>query len=294
MAAANGVSAASPPADGIVSESLRVRVLSGIAIGAVTIAVGLLGGLWWAGFVLVLGCLAITEMATMAQARLGRFVSMPIAVLIGAAVYLLVWLRPIEPVPGLVLALLMLGSLLRHIVSRATDVSETTTDVASHVAGWAATVLSGGYIGFCSAHLALLRDAPAGLAWTTVAVGATWLADSAAYLAGHRWGRHRLAPALSPKKTWEGFWGGVVAATVGGLVFGLLVPEVGAVKGTFLAFAAGMVGTLGDLAESLIKREAGAKDSGALIPGHGGVFDRIDSLLWAGVVVYYLARFVGM
>jgi phosphatidate cytidylyltransferase len=114
------------------------------------------------------------------------------------------------------------------------------------------------------------------------------LADSGAYFAGQRFGRHKLAPVLSPKKTWEGYFGGVIVAVLGGVVIGLVSP-LGVVQCAIAAFLVGALGTLGDLAESMFKRQANAKDSGHLIPGHGGAFDRIDSLLWAGVVVYYFA-----
>jgi len=114
-----------------------------------------------------------------------------------------------------------------------------------------------------------------------------WTCDSAAYYFGRRYGAHRLAPVVSPKKTWEGSIAGLVAAAIfGGLAgrWGLL-PELGFVRGVLAGAFASTAGQLGDLVESLWKRGAGVKDSGVFLPGHGGFFDRIDSLLFAGPVV---------
>lgn len=111
-----------------------------------------------------------------------------------------------------------------------------------------------------------------------------WIADSAAYFAGRKWGRHKLAPAISPGKTWEGVAGALVAVTAGGVVFTYaagVMAELG--KASILVMTAILwlltaVSVLGDLFESHLKRQAGVKDSGAILPGHGGMLDRIDSL----------------
>jgi phosphatidate cytidylyltransferase len=114
-----------------------------------------------------------------------------------------------------------------------------------------------------------------------------WICDSCAYYAGRRFGRHRLAPVVSPRKTWEGALAGLAGATVFGAVAGAwwLVPELGPFRGALAGAVASTAGQLGDLVESLWKRGAGVKDSGVFLPGHGGVYDRIDSLLFAGPVV---------
>ena len=114
-----------------------------------------------------------------------------------------------------------------------------------------------------------------------------WACDSGAYYFGRRYGTHRLAPVVSPKKTWEGAIAGFGTATVFGAIAGawLLVPDLGLVRGALAGALASTAGQLGDLVESLWKRGAGVKDSGVFLPGHGGFFDRIDSLLFAGPVV---------
>ena len=108
------------------------------------------------------------------------------------------------------------------------------------------------------------------------------------------YGKHKMTPRLSPKKSWEGYWAGVFTAIAAGAFFawaysahGSLSGQITIWQGAVLGLILGVLTTLGDLAESLVKREAGMKDSSNLIPGHGGFFDRIDSWLWAGVLGYY-------
>lgn len=134
------------------------------------------------------------------------------------------------------------------------------------------------------------RDTALGLGWFLLALITTWLTDTFAYLAGRAFGKHLMTPVISPKKTWEGFAGGVAGAILIAIIanwcFGIGMRVVIAiVVGILIALAA----AVGDLAESLIKRQAGVKDMGTLIPGHGGVMDRIDSHLFVFVVVYYVA-----
>lgn len=264
------------------SGDLRVRVLSGAGIGLVVIATGLVGGFAWAGLVLLVAVGAAVEAEALLRSsglRTRRFW------VVGAAVvaFGLAWLRPNPAITGASLSAVVFVSLAWQMRDRA----------GLPIADWSSGLLTGAYIGGAAGHLAALRDAPDGLAWVFVAVGATWLADSVAYLVGRRFGRARLAPSLSPKKSWEGYWAGVGAAAVAGVLAGLALPELGPVRACIAAAGAGFLGTLGDLVESMYKRQAGAKDSGSLIPGHGGLFDRVDSLLWAGVVVYYVRLLLG-
>lgn len=122
-----------------------------------------------------------------------------------------------------------------------------------------------------------LRHAEDGPELALALLAVVWAADAGAYFAGRRWGRRRLAPRLSPGKSWEGFAGGLVAAVVAALVAGLWCATPVAVL-VPVAVVAALVSVVGDLAESRLKRAAGTKDSGRLIPGHGGILDRLDSL----------------
>ncbi len=150
------------------------------------------------------------------------------------------------------------------------------------------------YVGFLGAHLLLLRNLPDGNGWLLVLSGITAGSDSGAYYCGRAFGRHKLSPLISPKKTIEG--------AVGGLVVGMGVAALLAqflfdtVSWSFLlpvALLLGIVGICGDLTESVIKRATGTKDSGTLLAGHGGILDRADSILFAAPVLYYLLLAVG-
>ncbi len=151
------------------------------------------------------------------------------------------------------------------------------------------------YIGFLGAYLVSLRSLPNGIWWTFLALPIVWIADSGAYLIGSSIGKHKLAPKTSPNKTWEGYLGGMLFGILGGV--GLLSLynqvldaglEITILETVILALVISALIPLGDLTESMIKRAAGVKDSGAIFPGHGGIFDRIDSLFWAAPIAYYL------
>jgi phosphatidate cytidylyltransferase len=151
------------------------------------------------------------------------------------------------------------------------------------------------YIGWFGAYFISLRNLPEGKWWILVVLPAVWFADTGAYFIGKRFGRHKLSPRLSPKKTWEGYLGGIVVGVILTALFAALW-RVGAgpnsgitvLRGALMGLVMGIFPTLGDLGESMIKRQMGVKDSGNILPGHGGAFDRIDSWLWAVVMGYYL------
>jgi phosphatidate cytidylyltransferase len=114
-----------------------------------------------------------------------------------------------------------------------------------------------------------------------------WLSDSAAYFIGVKWGKHKLFPRISPKKSWEGAFAGFVFAIIGfGLSSFLLIPKFPMAHAIIIGAIIGIIGQVGDLAESLLKRDAGIKDSSGIIPGHGGVLDRFDSILFVAPAVY--------
>lgn len=152
-----------------------------------------------------------------------------------------------------------------------------------------AALYSAGLITF----LYLIRRDSGGPGWLLAVVLATWANDSLAYLVGLPWGRHRLAPGISPRKSWEGAAAGWAGAAVVGLAAGWLLaaPLWG---GLGLGLLVGVGGTAGDLFESWLKRRAGLKDSGRFLPGHGGALDRFDSLLFAGPLAYGFLRGLGL
>lgn len=154
----------------------------------------------------------------------------------------------------------------------------------------AATMLIGTmYIGFGGAGLLHLRELPRGWAWMLVVLVTVWLTDTLAFFVGSRLQGPKLWPSISPGKTVSGAIGGLVGGALGAAITGLLfLPPQSAVKLLVIGLVTSIAGQLGDLVESAYKRTAGVKDSGNLLPGHGGMLDRIDSLLFAAPVAFYL------
>lgn len=145
------------------------------------------------------------------------------------------------------------------------------------------------YIGLLGGHVVLLRFLPEGGSWLIIASAVTACSDSGAYFVGRAWGKRKLCPSISPNKTVEGAVGGIISGLAAALFFALLL--LSDISWLFLVCAAivlGLVGIAGDLTESIIKRGTGTKDSGSILAGHGGILDRVDSLLFVCPVLYYL------
>lgn len=158
---------------------------------------------------------------------------------------------------------------------------------------WAWSVAGVLLIGLTLSLAVLLRREDQGREWVLTTVGLTFAIDTAAYFFGKALGKHKLAPSISPGKTWEGSIAGFVMAGVAAAAltsaFGLGVPLW---QATLLGLAVGVIAQLGDLAESTLKRAAGAKDAGSLVPGHGGLLDRLDSLIPSFAVLYFFVAYL--
>lgn len=157
---------------------------------------------------------------------------------------------------------------------------------------WLATVAGAIYIGLMMGQTVALRQLPDGLWWMLYGVLITWANDTAAYFVGVTLGRHKLWVRLSPKKTWEGSIGGwAAAALMGALVVAILPLQAPLWFGALLGAVGGLFALAGDLAISMLKRQVRAKDSSRLIPGHGGVLDRLDSILFVLPLVYHVVQY---
>ena len=148
------------------------------------------------------------------------------------------------------------------------------------------------YLGWIGSYLLDLRQLPNGGWWLMFVLPCVWMTDTGAYLIGAAYGKHKMTPRLSPKKSWEGFAAGAFSSMlIGGFLaysytkWGPL--NIGLWQGAIFGLLVGLLTPLGDLGESMFKRQAGMKDSGTIFPGHGGAFDRIDSWLWAGVLGFF-------
>lgn len=144
------------------------------------------------------------------------------------------------------------------------------------------------YIPFLLSHVTLINKLPQGILWVLLLLATVWVGDTFALLIGSWWGRHKLSPRISPHKTVEGFFACFVGAILTVFAFkALFLPTVQATDAVFVGLGIALFGQLGDLSESMIKRGAKVKDSGSLIPGHGGVLDRLDSFFFAAPFLYY-------
>ena len=159
--------------------------------------------------------------------------------------------------------------------------------------GWIWTLAGILYLGWMLSHLVAIRGLDDGRDWVFLALLATFASDTAAYFVGRAWGTSKLAPRISPGKTWEGAIAGLIGAIIVSLLFTLTLP-LELWQAILLGFLISSFGQIGDLVESLFKRNMGVKDSSQLLPGHGGFLDRIDSVVFAGVVVYYYVIWVVM
>jgi len=162
--------------------------------------------------------------------------------------------------------------------------------------GWTVTGIL--YMGWMLGHYVMLRQLDHGRELVILALFTTFACDTSAYFVGRAWGKHHMTPTISPHKTWEGAAGGFAGAVAAALALHFLLNLGGwslplsRLEVVGVGCLIGVMAQVGDLLESLLKRRAGVKDSGNLLPGHGGVLDRIDSLVFTGVIVYYFVLWV--
>ena len=152
-------------------------------------------------------------------------------------------------------------------------------------------VLGAVYPGLLLSALVRLRQVDRGEWWVLLALTVTWMNDTCAYFAGRAFGKHKLYVRISPSKTWEGAIGGTLGSIAGAVAVQLLwIPALPTWGAALIGAGAALLGPLGDLSESMLKRSFGAKDSGRLLPGHGGMLDRIDALIFNAPFVLLCAR----
>jgi phosphatidate cytidylyltransferase len=256
--------------------NLRTRVVSATVLVPTVVAAVWFGDVWYLGLILVGVALLAREWAEMSARR----AALGVAVAIGAAVaisvivafrghYYITW--PVVVIGALAAALMARGAVERR------------ADAAYGVVYIAPAVIA----------MIWLRRMDAGLSWTLLMFTVTWFADIFAFAVGSLLKGPKLWPRYSPNKTWSGFFGGLVAASLGAIGIVALSQALPALPDLHLAWpVAAVIGLLGGLAtmagdlwESMLKRRFGVKDSGDLIPGHGGMLDRVDGLMFAAIVV---------
>jgi phosphatidate cytidylyltransferase len=268
--------------------SLRQRLLSALVLIPIVIALIWFGG--WIAFVgaaLALG-LGTWELRAM-FAHKGWY---PLTFLsIGLSLDFLV----AAMLPGYRLMLIGIG-ISAFIILSFTWVMVTRPTIERTLIDWALTLAIPFYLGWPMALFLLLRGDQMGYGsngfwWVLALFFMVWANDTGAYVTGHFFGRNKLAPHISPAKTREGFVGGLLLAVVATYLFTLPL-HIAWYHVVALGVLVAIAATVGDLAESLLKRGTGVKDSGTIVPGHGGILDRMDSLLFAVLVVFFYAAFL--
>jgi len=267
--------------------NLLAAIGIGVALGAVFLASLIIPNLKWLFIIFGAGLIGFTVFELSSALRqAGRDIPRVASTLVAVAVVPLAFFFHVQ---GLWLA--TIGAVILVSVYRLIELAVR----ASHRTGARAVWLDLGagafiqiYVTFMAGFYLVLTGSDGGEWWTLASIITVVVTDVGAYATGLRFGRHKLAPNISPGKTWEGFAGSIVFAVVAGILLAILMLHqpwwVGLVMGVLLA----LVGTAGDLTESLIKRDIGVKDISTWLPGHGGFLDRLDSILPSAAVAYII------
>ncbi len=256
------------------SSDLAARVLMAIPLVILAVVLVAAGGWIFAVGMVVIGVMALRELFSM-------FPRWPVAVFaVFFAFLLMVVAAHTGGPPRLLLAMVVAVPVV--------FVGGMLAPQRSDARGLALGILGLAWIGMALSHAVMLRDLEHGAAILVLVLVATFVGDTGAYFGGRAFGRRKLAPSLSPAKTWEGLLIGILAGTLAGWFVGLYLDWLTGLQALLLGFAAALVAPLGDLFESALKREADAKDSGTVFGAHGGVLDRLDAALFAVVVGFYV------
>ena len=250
---------------------IGIRAASALVLAPAAVLAIWGGGLWFLALMLLACAVLAVEWAMMSAAAAWRVM----ASAVGFGLFAAVAAAHVEQL-SLSLVMLVFCAVAAGLFARSRG--QEALDAAYGVL----------YLGWPAVLLIWLRDADSttGLAWTVFAFVIAWASDIMAYLVGSIVGGPKLWPRFSPNKTWSGFIGGLVAGTIaGGVLAAWLSMGIGPAWGAALGLAAALATMAGDLWESALKRRFGVKDAGKLIPGHGGLLDRVDGLMFAVVVV---------
>jgi phosphatidate cytidylyltransferase len=264
----------------LAASNLTIRLLTAAVGAPLILALLYLGPAWgWFAFVCAAAAIGANELFGMTHRDRPSRIAGIVLVL---AVMGILWWKGTDPKALIALiGLLPLASMLL-VLARLGDVSTAALRVAAGVFG---PLYLGGGLG---AAALLRRDGgDDGASFVVLALMLSWLSDTGAYFAGRAFGKHKLYEAVSPKKTVEGAIGGLLGGIAGALLAHFVyLRSLPLVDGVALAIVGGGLGQAGDLGESLIKRSVGVKDSGGVVPGHGGLLDRVDALVVTSVITY--------
>jgi phosphatidate cytidylyltransferase len=265
---------------------LGKRIVSGLIIIVLALALILLGG-----WVFAIGVAAILAMAAWEFASLfekGGYAPAKVILTTGTFLTAVSAKSANNLYTPVIFGSLILAIALYHVLTYSKHQNSAAFDLAASLAGAA-------FIAFTGNYLVQLRFLPEGLFWLLQCILPAGISDVGAFFIGSLFGRHKIAPDLSPNKSWEGYYGGVFTSMLLGYGTGLLLGSYSTTfsgpRGLAIGLIVGIISPLGDFTKSIFKRQFGLKNTGNLIPGHGGVLDRIDTWLIAGVVSYFMIRF---
>ena len=272
------------------------RVISAI-VGIPLVIVAVLVGLPWlsllTAILATLGTLEFYRMAKQREARPASLLGIAWALSFIVSGHKQGWLTPWVALGGAVAILFwhqasLLVSL--HPLAKGKALSRGLNDT---LVDWAYTASGALYMGWTLSLFLILREEPKGFEWVLVVLLGTFATDTGSFFSGKAVGRRALAPQISPSKTWEGSIGGVIfgVVTISVLAYWLEMP-VSTLECAVLGVLVGISAQVGDLVESMIKRASSVKDSGWLIPGHGGILDRLDSVVFVVPVVYHFSIWI--
>lgn len=261
------------------------RARTAFILLAIFLVAGVAGGTWyWAA------CLVVLSLAGWEWARLfgQRGLTGSLGGVLG-----LIWVMLLDVQwpdlqllrPGI--AIVLIVAMVQMAIRTGKGLPEPATSFSVKLAG-------GLYLGWMGMHLPMLRMLPDGLSWTFVTLGSVVVADTTAYFIGRQIGKHKIAPRISPGKSWEGYLAGIIGAMAAGGIFSALL--IGArqspVHGMLIGLLCGVLCLFGDLGISGFKRQMGVKDSSGLLPGHGGILDRLDTVLVGAVIGFYYVQWL--
>ena len=266
------------------------RTLTALALGAVALPAIIYGGWFYfllIGVFLVGGAWEFVRMYRAVQIEPNEIVTIGGVLVIATARFFF----EEAAIPLFVLSVLL--AMTAHLIAFERGRDQAALDFAVTVTGIV-------YLGWLGSYLLDLRQLPQGNWWLMLVLPIVWGGDTGAYSIGAVYGKHKMTPRLSPKKSWEGYFAGLFTSILFGAFFSYAFSSLGhqplggaisPLQGAFLGLVIGALAPLGDLGESMLKRQGGLKDSSNVFPGHGGFLDRIDSWIWGAALGYLMIQF---
>ncbi len=269
---------------------LKERVFSAAVFVPLILAIAYLGGIFSDIFFLAALLIGAFELCRLLRG-MGYYVSEPLIIGGVAALVLMRMIFPnFEYSDVMVVCLIVVSAILSLVRYEHGDVQASLT-FALHLASTL-------YLGWLGGYFISLAHVPQGNWWLIITMIIVWFADMGAYFIGRRFGRHKITPRLSPNKSWEGYLGGIGFGVFIGIVLSLLLSRtrlflgLSLVHSIMLSVLISAITIFGDVFISMLKRVAGLKDSGHMIPGHGGILDRFDTWIWAVTITFYFLKLI--